>query len=108
MSVVSVVRVQSDLEAEVEKLIQLAGGADIIAQGDTVLLKPNIHAIQPYTTGGTTNPHVVAAVVKCAYERGAKDVVVGDSPFYGCPEPERCFSFKRIQDAAKRRDISQG
>lgn len=92
MSKVSVIKVQSELESEVEKLIQLAGGEDIIVPGDMVLLKPNIHAIQSYTTGGTTNPHVVAAVVKWAYKRGAKEVIVGDSPFYGCSEPERCFT----------------
>lgn len=92
MSEVSVVKTRSDLNDEVEKLIRLAGGEDIIVPGDTVLLKPNIHTIQSYTTGGTTNPHVVAATVKWAYERGAKEVVVGDSPYYACSEPERCFT----------------
>jgi uncharacterized protein (DUF362 family) len=90
-SIVSVIKVNSDLEKELEKLIFLTGGDNIVSPGDNVLLKPNLHAIQPYTTGGTTNPHVVAAVIKWAYERGAKEVIVGDSPFYGCQEPERCF-----------------
>ena len=92
MSKVSVVNVLSNLEEEVEKLIQLAGGANIIVPGDTVLLKPNIHAIQLYTTGGTTNPYLIAAVAKWAYKQGAKEVIVGDSPFHGCPEPEKCFT----------------
>lgn len=92
MNVVSVIKVESSLADGVDELIQLAGCDDIIAPGDTVLLKPNIHAIQPYTTGGTTNPYVVAAVANWAYNRGAKEVIVGDSPFYGCSEPERCFT----------------
>ena len=70
MSAVSVVRTRSSIDHDIKKLIQLAGGEDIVAKGDSVLLKPNIHAIQSYTTGGTTNPSVVAAVVKWAYERG--------------------------------------
>jgi uncharacterized protein (DUF362 family) len=92
MSKVAVLKVRSDLETEIEKLIHLAGADDVIVPGDTVLLKPNIHAIQLYTTGGTTNPYVVAAVIKWAYRRGAREVIVGDSPFYGLSEPERCFT----------------
>ena len=92
MPKVSVVKVRSDLEDEIERLIHLAGGEEFIVPGDTVLLKPNIHAIQSYTTGGTTNPYVVAALVKWAYRRGAAEVIVGDSPFYGCSEPKRCFT----------------
>ena len=102
MSKISIAKVQSDLEDEVEKLLQLAGAENLIAPGDTVLLKPNIHSIQSYTTGGTTNPHVVAAVVKWAYERGAKEVIVGDSPFYGCSEPERCFTDTGMGEAVEK------
>ena len=92
MSRVSVLKVRFSLNEEVEKLIQLAGGEDLISPGDTVLLKPNIHTIQSYTTGGTTNPYVVEALIKWAYKQDAKEVIVGDSPFYGCQEPERCFT----------------
>ena len=102
MSAVSVVKTRSNLDDEIKRLIQLAGGDDIIAPGDAVLLKPNIHAIQSYTTGGTTNPSVVAAVVKWAYERGAKKVIVGDSPFYGCSEPERCFTDTGMGEAVEK------
>ncbi len=41
-------RVKSNLHDEVERLIRLAGGEGIISPGDTVLLKPNLHAIQSY------------------------------------------------------------
>lgn len=101
MNKVSVVKVRSNLEDEVEKLIQLADAEDIIVPGDTVLLKPNIHTIQSYKTGGTTNPYVVAAVAKWAYKSGAKEVIVGDSPFYGCSEPERCFVDTGMGDTVK-------
>lgn len=102
MSKVSIVKVRSELEDEVGKLLLLAGAGDIIAPGDTVLLKPNLHAVQPYTTGGTTNPHVVAAVARWAYGRGAKEVVVGDSPFYGRLEPERCFTDTGMGEAVEK------
>ena len=101
MSKVAIIRIQSDLEDEVGKLLQLAGAENLIAPGDTVLLKPNIHSIQSYTTGGTTNPHLVAAVVRWVYERGAREVIVGDSPFYGCSEPERCFTDTGMGEAVE-------
>ena len=102
MSAVSVVKTRTNTDNEIRKLIQLADGEDLVAEGDSVFLKPNIHAIQSYTTGGTTNPSVVAAVVKWAYERGAKEVIVGDSPFYGCSEPERCFTDTGMGEAVEK------
>lgn len=92
MSKVSVLEVNSDIEAAVERLFQLTEAEYLISSGDTVLLKPNIHAPQLYTTGGTTNPHVVAAVAKWAYSKGAKEVIVGESSYFGLSEPERCFT----------------
>lgn len=88
---VSVVKIGSDLQGETLNLLHQAGFDQIVFPGETVLIKPNLHAIQHYTTGGTTNPHVVAAVARWAYDKGAREVIVGDSPFYGLSEPERCF-----------------
>ena len=102
MRKVSIVKVKSDLEDDVGKLLQLSGAESLIAPGDNVLLKPNLHAIQQYTTGGTTNPHVVAAVVRWAYKQGAKEVIVGDSPFFGFSEPERCFTDTGMGEAVEK------
>lgn len=102
MNRVSVLRVKSNLHDEVERLIRLVGGEGIISPGDTVLLKPNLHAIQSYKTGGTTNPLLVEALVKWAYRQGAKEVIVGDSPFYGCAEPERCFTDTGMGEIVER------
>jgi len=92
MSNVSVLKVRGSLLEEIDNLIKPVHGKELISNGDIVLLKPNIHTIQPYTTGGTTNPYVVEALIKWSYNNGAKEVIVGDSPFYGCSEPERCFT----------------
>ncbi|MBD3183430.1 DUF362 domain-containing protein [Candidatus Poribacteria bacterium] len=92
MNTVSVIKIKSDLDNEIVKLMDLSGAKDLIKSGDIVLLKPNLHAVQHYTTGGTTNPYVVAAVIKWAYKCGAKEVIVGDSPYYGLSDPRRCFT----------------
>jgi hypothetical protein len=47
------------------------------------------------STVGMANSHVVAKVVKWAYDRGAKGVIVGDSPFY-CPN---CYSASKENSA---------
>ena len=100
--IVSIAKVRSDLEDTVKRIMELAGGDNIVSPGDIVLLKPNLHAIQSYSTGGTTNPLVVSAVVKWCYELGAKEVIVGDSPYYGCQEPERCFTDTGMAEAVEK------
>jgi uncharacterized protein (DUF362 family) len=89
---IAVLKTSSDLYKDVEKLIHLINIEEVISPGDKILLKPNLHAVQSYKTGGITNPYVVESIIKFAYEQGAKEVIVGDSPFYGCSEPERCFT----------------
>jgi len=52
----------------------------VIEKGDKVLLKPNMCLND---TINTTNPLVTAAVVRMAYEAGAKEVIVGESSLVG-------------------------
>ncbi len=102
MGKVVVLKIRSSMEEEVENLIQLAGGEDLISAGDTVLLKPNLHSTQPYTTGSTTNPYIVEALIKWVRGRGAREIIVGDSPFYKLPEPEKCFTDTGMGSAVER------
>jgi hypothetical protein len=55
--IVSVVKVCSNLDKVLKKMNKFVGGENFISTGDTVLLKPNIHDVQLYTAGGTTNPY---------------------------------------------------
>lgn len=58
----------------------LGGMARFVRPGDHVVVKPNVLTGRAPEFATTTNPFVVAAVVKMALEAGAKDVVVLDRP----------------------------
>ncbi len=68
-------------------LAALGGMERFVRPGDDVIIKPNICvAYHTYEYAATTNPWVVAAVVKLCLEAGARQVRVMDSPFGGGPE----------------------
>ena len=83
-STVSLVKVIEDnIDDAVKKAVDLIGGMSAyVKKGDTVMIKPNM--AYPYPPPATTDPRVVAAVVKLAYEAGASEVKVGDSSAYSC------------------------
>ena len=65
----------------------LGGMEQIVSKGADVIIKPNIcHAYHTYEYATTTNPWVVAALVKLCLEAGASRVRVMDYPFGGTPE----------------------
>ena len=65
----------------------LGGMEQIVSKGADVIIKPNIcHAYHTYEYATTTNPWVVAALVKLCLEAGASRVRVMDFPFGGTPE----------------------
>ena len=78
--------------AEPEELVRnaidaLGGIKRFVKKGDNVILKPNIGpATRTYEYAATTNPWVVAAVVKLCLEAGAGRVRVMDKPFGGTAE----------------------
>ena len=64
-------------EFMVREAVRLVGGLDQFSlQGRSVLVKPNVVSYK--ANPSTTNPRVVAAVVKILYEEGAGKVYVGD------------------------------
>ena len=70
-----------DPERNVRAAIGALGGMGrFVSTGDRVVVKPNVVTARPPELAVTTNPYVVAAVVKLALEAGAKDVVVLDGP----------------------------
>jgi uncharacterized protein (DUF362 family) len=67
----------TDVTEMVRKAVSLIGGFGPLAlEGKTVLVKPNVVGANENPT--TTNPAVVAAVVRALYEAGAGKVYVGD------------------------------
>ena len=69
-------------EEAVRQAIALTSGLGFISPGDTVLLKPNVNSGDPFPY--STNPDVVAAVIKMTFEHGAGRVIVADksNPMY--------------------------
>ena len=99
---VAIVKSDGRYDAVVPELVRLAGAANIIRPGDFVLIKPNLHAAQHWTTSGTTNPALVAALIQWVKEKGATRVLVADSPFHGHPRPEETFTQTGMAEAVEQ------
>jgi len=77
-----------DPESLARKALESLGGMKrFVKKGDNVIIKPNIGpAMRTYEYAATTNPWLVAAVVKLCLEAGAGRVRVMDKPFSGSAE----------------------
>jgi uncharacterized protein (DUF362 family) len=85
-------------EGLVKRAVEALGGmGKFISRGDVVVIKPNIGWDRMPIHAANTNPDVVAAVIKLAYDAGAKKVVVADG---SCNDPNRCFQRSGIWRAA--------
>lgn len=78
----------------------LGGMGQFIKRGDVVVVKPNIGWDRMPIHAANTSPDVVAAVIRLAFDAGAKSVVVADG---SCNDPNRCFQrsgiWKKAYDA---------
>lgn len=76
----------------------IGGIKKFISRGDIVVIKPNIGFDRLPEQAATTNPEVVATVVKLCFEAGAKKVKVFDRPVN---DARRCYVQSGIADAAR-------
>jgi len=77
----------------------MGGMSRFISKGDTVLVKPNVAFDRGPRMGATSNPEVVAEVVRMCFSAGAKRVLVADNPI---EKAEPCFAKSKIREAAER------
>jgi uncharacterized protein (DUF362 family) len=85
--------------ALVERAIADMGGMGrFVARGDTVVVKPNIAWDRLPEHAATTNPEVVAAIVRLCLQAGAGSVIVTD---VSCNDAEACFDRSGIAAAAR-------
>ena len=75
----------------------LGGMKRFVSKGDIVVVKPNIGWDRNPEQAATTNPEVVAEVIKLCFEAGAKKVKVFDRP---CNVASRCYNRSGIKQAA--------
>ena len=90
-----------DRTETVNKAIDLLGGIErFVKRGETVAIKPNVAFASPPILGATTNPDLVAEVVRLCYTKaGAKKVIVADNPIN---DPASCFMLSGIGKAATK------
>jgi uncharacterized protein (DUF362 family) len=85
-------------EELVRRAVEAMGGMrKFVSRGDVVVVKPNIGWDRMPVHAANTNPAVVAAVIRLAYDAGAKKVVVADG---SCNDPNRCFQRSGIWRAS--------
>jgi len=80
-----------------KSLEKLGGIRRFVAQGDVILIKPNIGWDRTPEQAANTNPQVVAEMVRLCREVGARKVIVTD---VSCNDPRRCFRRSGIAEAA--------
>ncbi len=86
----------------VRKAVDLLGGmTDIVKEGDTVALKPNILTGKLSGPGVTTDPVVIEALIKLAFEAGAGRVLVVEGSGYGTPTSE-ALEMAGMKEVAER------
>ncbi|MCE1254757.1 MAG: DUF362 domain-containing protein [Anaerolineae bacterium] len=98
----AVARGGDDPEALTRKAVAAVGGMQrFVPNGASVVIKPNMCVPRPFETGATTNPLVVAALVKMCLEAGAKQVKVLDYPFGGPSDAvyESCGIAEKVREA---------
>ncbi|MHC4574409.1 MAG: DUF362 domain-containing protein [Planctomycetota bacterium] len=84
----------------VDKAIEMLGGIErFVKPGETIAIKPNVAFASPPMLGATTNPELVAEVVRLCYKAGAGKVIVADNPINNAAS---CFMLTGIGKAASR------
>ena len=89
----------SDRTETSNKAIELLGGIErFVKPGETVLIKPNVAFASPPSFGATTNPELIANIIRLCYDKaGAKHVIITDNPINS---PASCFQLSGIGKAS--------
>ncbi len=103
MPKVAILKSSGEYRELVPRLLELADAHGIVRDGESVLIKPNLHAPQHYTTGGTVNPALVGALIDWARAQGAAEVLVADSPYHSHPNPEEVFTATGMAEVVEAR-----
>ncbi|MCF8117558.1 MAG: DUF362 domain-containing protein, partial [Desulfarculaceae bacterium] len=81
----------------------LGGLGAFVSAGHRVVIKVNAAFASPPALGATSNPELVAELVRLCLKAGAKEVVVTDNPIN---DPASCFELSGIGPAARQAGAS--
>jgi len=103
MTKVFLAKIEENIDSAVARLLEEAGFSNRL-RGDSILIKPNLFEPVSYTTGQTTNPYLVEAVIKWCFNQGIKEVFVGEGPSYFMPEQalKECFTKTGVAEVVER------
>lgn len=91
-----------EIQGMIRRAVGLLGGMSyFVSPGDRVALKPNIVTGRLSGRGVTTDPMVLEALVRMAYEAGAGEVLIVEGAGYGSPTPE-AFKLSGVMEMAER------
>lgn len=80
-------------------IAELGGMSEFVKKGQKIVVKPNIGWDKVPELAGTTNPNLVAEIVKQCLDAGAKEVKVFDNT---CDDWKKCYKNSGIEDAVKK------
>ena len=63
-----------------EALLSPIGGLDFVKEGDVVVIKANLVSAMKPDEAATTHPTLISALCDMLRERGAGEIIIGDSP----------------------------
>jgi uncharacterized protein (DUF362 family) len=106
MSMVCIKKAAAPYTSTLESLLEPFAGA-LALRGSSILIKPNLVEPESYSTGQTTNPALVEAIIIWCKQQGAKKIAVGEGPSYFQPASalRACFTATGMADIADRQAV---
>ena len=98
------VAVHSDenIKTMVSNCLKDLGGIDqLVASGSRILLKPNLVVAKPNSSGATTNPLILDALIEHLMRTSPREIIIGESSQIG-DDTMKAYKITGIQDVAHK------
>ena len=107
MSIIAIRQIKEDGLLPALVLLLQPFVPQLLLAGKSVLIKPNLVEPEHYTTGQTTNPKLVEAIIIWCRQQGAAKIAIGEGPSYFQPQSalRECFTQTGISDVAARQKV---
>jgi len=87
----------------VKQALRMIRAEELVSAEDRVLIKPNCVSPKPPSTGITTDPRVVEAIIQFTKECGVKEIVIAEGGSVG--RTDRAFEVSGIQEVATNQNV---